>query len=59
MNLQRELLQFYIYKKVIKKSQVEKIIEDCDRLGVFVRDYMIAKEYNTEEKELLLRCLSM
>ena len=52
MNLQRELLQFYIYKKVIKKSQVEKIIEDCDRLGVFVRDYMIAKEYNTEEKEL-------
>ncbi len=52
MNLKRELLQFYIYKKVIKKSQVEKIIEDCDRLGVFVRDYMIAKEYNTEEKEL-------
>ena len=52
MNINRELLQFYIYKKIIKKKQAEKILEDCERLGVSVRDYMLAKEYITEAKEL-------
>ncbi len=52
MNINRELLQFYIYKKVIKKKQAEKILEDCERLGVSVRDYMLAKEYTTEAREL-------
>ena len=52
MNINRELLQFYIYKKVIKKKQAEKILEDSERLGVSVRDYMLAKEYATDIKEL-------
>lgn len=52
MNINRELLQFYIYKKIIKKNQAEKILEDCERLGVSVRDYMLAKEYTTEAREL-------
>ena len=52
MNINRELLQFYIYKKIIKKKQAEKILEDCERLGVSVRDYMLAKEYTTEAREL-------
>lgn len=52
MNINRELLQFYIYKQVIKKKEAEKILEDCERLGVSVRDYMLAKEYTTEAEEL-------
>lgn len=52
MNINRELLQFYIYKKIIKKKQAEKILEDCERLNVTVRDYMLAKEYTTEAREL-------
>lgn len=52
MNINRELLQFYVYKKIIKKKQAEKILEDCERLGVSVRDYMLAKEYTTEAREL-------
>ena len=52
MNINRDLLQFYIYKKIIKKKQGNKILEDCERLKVSVRDYMLTKEYTTEVKEL-------
>lgn len=52
MNIKRDLLQFYIYKKIIKKKQAEKILEECERLNVSVRDYMLAKEYTTEAGEL-------
>lgn len=52
MNINRELLQFYVYKKIIKKKEAEKILEECERLRVSVRDYMLAKEYVTEAKEL-------
>ncbi len=52
MNINKELLQFYIYKKIIKKKQAEKILEDCERLNVSVKDYMLAKEYVTDVKEL-------
>ncbi len=52
MNINRELLQFYVYKKVIKKKQADKILEDCERLKVSVRDYMLAKEYATDTREL-------
>ena len=52
MNINRELLQFYIYKKIIKKKQSDKILEDCERLNVGVRDYMLAKEYATDVREL-------
>jgi type IV pilus assembly protein PilB len=51
MNINRELLQFYVYKKVIKRKQVDRILEDCERLGVSVRNYMLAKEYVTEATE--------
>ena len=51
MNINRELLQFYVYKKVIKKKQVERILDECERLGASVRSYMIAKEYATEATE--------
>jgi len=52
MNINKELLQFYTYKKVIKKRQQDKILEDCKRLNVNVRDYMLAKEYCTDVREL-------
>ena len=52
MNINKELLQFYTYKKVIKKKQQDKILEDCARLHVSVRDYMLAKELTTDTKEL-------
>ena len=52
MNINKELLQFYVYKKVIKKKQSEKILEDSSRLNVPVRDYMLAKEYATDVSEL-------
>ena len=52
MNINRDLLQFYVYKKIIKRKQAEKILEDSERLGVSVRNYMLAKEYVTESTEL-------
>ncbi|MBR4305001.1 MAG: hypothetical protein IKT81_06690, partial [Clostridia bacterium] len=52
MNINKELLQFYVYKKVIKKKQSEKILEDSSRLNVPVRDYMLAKECATDVSEL-------
>ena len=51
MNINKELLQFYTYKKVIKKKQQDKILDDCARLHVSVRDYMQAKEFVNETKE--------
>ncbi len=52
MNINRELLQFYVYKEIIKQEQTDKILEDCARFGISVREYMLEKEYVTEEKEL-------
>lgn len=52
MNINRELLQFYVYKKIIKKKEIDKILEECERLEVSVREYMIAKEYLTDAMEL-------
>jgi len=52
MNINNELLQFYAYKKVIKRSEIPKILADCERLKVSARDYMLAKEYVNEAREL-------
>lgn len=52
MNINKELLNFYIYKKVIKKKEADKILEDCTRLNVSVQEYMLAKEYTTEVRQL-------
>lgn len=52
MNIDQELLQFYIYKKIIKKKEAETILEESQRLNVPVREFMLAKEYTTESGEL-------
>lgn len=52
MNISRDLIQFYIWKKVIRKKQSEKILEECERLKVSVQEYMLAKGYATDVREL-------
>ena len=47
-----ELIQFYIYKKLITKKESLEILEECKKLNANIRDYMIAKEYITEQTEL-------
>lgn len=52
MNINYELIQFFVYKKLVKKSDVEKIIEDCVKLDMLVDEYLILKEYCTEATAL-------
>lgn len=52
MNTNFELLQFYIYKKLIRRKDAEQILEECQKLNMSVRDYLLAKEYITETTEL-------
>ena len=51
MDINYELLQFYIYKKLIKRKDAENILSECERLGIGVREYLIAKEYLSETDE--------
>ncbi len=48
MDLNYEILQFYVYKKLIKRKQMSEIYEDCTRLNLPVENYMVAKGYCTE-----------
>jgi len=52
MNINHELLQFYIYKKLVKRKEAQEILSECARLNVGVRDYLLAKEAITEITEL-------
>ena len=52
MNTNFELLQFYIYKHLIRRKDAEEILEECKRLKMTVRDYLLAKEMITENTEL-------
>lgn len=52
MNINEDILQFYLYKKLIKKKDVESILTESKRLNIPVRNYMLAKEYTTETTEL-------
>lgn len=52
MNINYELLQFYVYKKLLKKREMPEILSECERLNVGVRDYLLAKETVTETSEL-------
>ncbi len=52
MNIDHELLQFYIYKRLIKRREAPAILEDCRRLGVPLGEYLLAKEYVTEATAL-------
>ena len=52
MNTNYELLQFYIYKHLIRRKDADKILEECKRLNLSVRDYLLAREMITETNEL-------
>lgn len=52
MNINADLLQFYLYKKLIKRKDADQVLEDSRRLNTSVRDYLLVKEYTTEATEL-------
>lgn len=52
MNVNYELLQFYVYKKIIKKKDADTVLAECERLGIPLREYLLTKEYTTESSEL-------
>ena len=52
MNINNELIQFYIYKHLVRRKDADKILAECRRLGMSVRDYLLANEVITEVTEL-------
>lgn len=48
MDLNYEILQYYVYKKIIKRKQMKGIYADCTRLKMPIENYMIAKGYCTQ-----------
>ena len=52
MNINEELLQFYIYKHVLKRKEADRVLVEAKKLGAGVRDYLLVKEYTTESEEL-------
>lgn len=47
-----ELLQFYVYKKLIKKKEADDILIECKKLNSSVREYLLAKEIITDQTDL-------
>ena len=48
MNLNYEILQFFVYKHVVKKRDSNRILEDADRLKMPVERYLLAQNLCTE-----------
>ncbi len=55
MNINHELLQFYIYKKLVKRKKSAEILAECKKGGHGVREYLITQEVITEVSELEAR----
>ena len=45
MNLNYEIIQYFVYKKLVKNSLKNKILEDCERIGLPIEQYLIANNY--------------
>ncbi len=52
MNINSELLQLYIHKKIVKRKDADTFLEDAQRLNINIRDYLLTKEIITENEEL-------
>lgn len=52
MNINYELLQYYVYKKVISRKVADEVLVDAARVKTHVREYLLTKEYITETSEL-------
>lgn len=48
MTLDFELLQFFAYKKIIKRKEINGILAECQRLNVPAEKYLIAENRCTE-----------
>ena len=48
MNINYELLQFFVYKKILKRNEMDKVLEECAKLDMMVDEYLVLKEYCTE-----------
>ena len=55
MNINKELLQFYVYKKLIKRKKAPEILSECKAKRRNVRDFLLAQEVITEVTELEAR----
>lgn len=52
MNIDYDLLQYYQFKKLIRKKDEEQILSESKRLNTTARDYMLTKEMVSETSEL-------
>ena len=58
MILNYELLQYFVYKKILKRKDMDKIFEECQKLEMPVEKYLIIKEYCYESNaKLCVSCL--
>ena len=48
MNINYELLQFFVYKKIIKKAEADEVLVECEKLNMTADEYLVAKEYCTQ-----------
>lgn len=48
MNINNELIQYFLYKKVIKKKDVDEILEECENKQVPVDAYLVQQGLCTE-----------
>lgn len=51
MDIDFEILQYCIYKKIIKKKQRDSILAECRRLNMPVERYLLVKNYCSEAQE--------
>lgn len=55
MNINKELLRFYIYKKLIKRQKAPQILAECQAANTDLRTYLLARELIAEAGELEAR----
>lgn len=48
MNLNFEILQFFVYKHVVRKKDFKSILDECERLKMPVERYLLAQNMCTE-----------
>lgn len=52
MNLNNEQINYFIFKKLVKRKEKDAILAECEKLNVSVKDYLLAKEIITETTAL-------
>ena len=52
MNINKELLQIYVNHNLLQRKDIPEILAGCERSGVGVRDYLLARDAFTETAEL-------